>query len=259
MIWTTFLAEFRREWIQMKRYPTELLSEVVVIVAIFYGLFLGATYVSGNNMLGSRLDSVIVGYMLWTLALIAVSNMGYDISTESQNGTLEQVFLSPLGPVVVLLLRNLAALLFNVVFTVAVILLIVWLTGRHLKVSVVDVIPLIMAVATAIGVGYLVASVTILFKRVNQLLGLLQFVLLFLVMSPFTETRGIWHILAIFIPFAPMVGLLKRMMIYQTSLIEPGMWFVWAWVNIVLWFGGGMVVFHFACRKARSKGVLGHY
>lgn len=259
MIWTTFVAEFRREWIQLKRYPTELLSEVIVIVAVFYGLFLGASYISGNNILGSRMDSVIVGYMLWTLVLIAVNSMGYAISTESQNGTLEQVFLSPLGPITVLLLRNLAALVFNVVFTLLVIVIIMAITGRHLSLSVWEFVPLIMAVGSAIGIGYLVASITILFKRVNQLLGLLQFVLLFLVMSPYADAKGAWHVIAAVIPFAPMVGLLQRMMIQHTGLWENGGWFLWGWVNLAFWLTIGMVVFHFACLKARIKGVLGHY
>lgn len=243
----------------MKRYPTEMLSEAVVMLAIFYGLFLGASYMSGRNMLGTRLDGVIVGYMLWTLVLTAVSNMGYTISTESQNGTLEQVFMSPLGPIRVLLLRNLAALIFNIVFTVVIIFIIMMLTGRHLTLSVLDVIPLVMAVVVAIGIGYLVASITILFKRVNQLLGLMQFILLFLVMSPFAEIQGTWHFLGIIIPFAPMVGLLQRMMIHNSGLIEPGMWFGWGILNVVMWLGVGMLVFHFACRKAQAKGILGHY
>jgi ABC-2 type transport system permease protein len=259
VIWTTLVAEFRREWIQLKRYPTELLSEVIVIVAVFYGLFLGATYIAGNNILGSRMDSVIVGYMLWTLVLIAVNSMGYAISTESQNGTLEQVFLSPLGPITVLLLRNLAALVFNVVFTVLVILLIMMVTGRHLSLSVWEFVPLVMAVGSAIGIGYLVASITILFKRVNQLLGLLQFLLLFLVMSPFNDLKGAWHYIAAVIPFAPMVGLLQRMMIQHTGLLENPSWLLWGWANLAFWLALGMIVFHLACRKARMKGVLGHY
>ena len=258
-VWFGLLAEFRREWLLFRRYPTELISQIVIVVIAFYGLFLGASYVAGSHVVGNRLDSVIVGYLLWTLAMGAVGSMGWDIMNEAQNGTLEQVMISSLGLSRILLLRSIVMFLYNILFTFVVLFLIMWMTHRHLSVSIVELIPFGLAMASAIGIGYCVASVTILFKRSNQFLGLLQFVLLFLVMTPFASLPGWGQAIAVFVPIAPMNALLKQMMIERFGLIGPHHWLLWSVVNAVLWVGLGMVVFTTASKRARRKGILGHY
>ncbi|QSO52287.1 ABC transporter permease [Alicyclobacillus curvatus] len=259
MMWTGLLSEIRREWILFRRYPTELLSQLVVIIVAFYGLFLGASYMAGNNMAPGRLDAVIVGYLLWTLAMGAVGAMGWDIMNEAQNGTLEQVMLSPLGLTRILLLRSIVLFVYNIMFTIAVLFIIMSLTGRHLTVSVSAVIPLGLAMACAIGIGYLVASVTILFKRSSQFLGLLQFVLLFLVMTPFASLHGFLRMVSLLIPIAPMNALLRQMMIRHGGLNAPHDWLLWSIVNAVIWVALGMFVFVKASKRAKRKGILGHY
>jgi len=259
MIGTAFLAEFRRQFINLRRYPTEFVSQIVIVVAIFYGLFLGANYMAGGHMFGNRLSSVIVGYIVWGLIVDSVGSMGFNIANEAQNGTLEQVYLSPLGPTWVLLLRNLAELLYTLIFMSIVMVLIMFLTGRQLILSPLDLVPAILAVGASMGIGFMVASVTILFKRSQQLLALLQFVLLFLVMTPFTTFEGAWRVLGIVVPMAPMVGLLKDMMVNNVSIFHDGVWVLWSIVNLALWLAIGTTIFRAACNKARRKGTLSHY
>lgn len=259
MMWQAFLAEFRREWIQLRRYPTEFIGEMIIVIVIFYGLFLGTSYMSGGSIFGTRLSSVILGYTLWTVSLTAIGNMGFSISNEAQNGTLEQVFLSPLGALRILFLRNVASLVFSIFFTVVVIYGIMALTGHYLALGVIDFIPLLMAVLVSIGIGFLIASVTIVFKRTNQLMGLLQFVLLFMIMTPFSDLPGVWKDLAIVVPLAPMIALLKAMLIDHFSIFASGNWLWWGFVNIALWLGLGMGVFSRAYQRARRRGTLGHY
>lgn len=258
-MWQGLLSEFRREWLLFRRYPTELISQIVVIVIAFYGLFLGASYIAGNHMVEGRLDSVIIGYLLWTLSMGAIGSMGWEIMNEAQNGTLEQVMLSSLGLTRILFLRSIVMFLYNILFTIIVMFIIMWLTGRHLSVSALELIPFCLAMASAIGIGYFVASITILFKRTNQFLGLLQFVLLFLVMTPFTSLPGWGRVIGVFVPIAPMNALLKQMMIHNHGLGGPDHWLLWSLINALLWVGLGMVVFGRASQRARRIGILGHY
>ncbi|QSO46394.1 ABC transporter permease [Alicyclobacillus mengziensis] len=259
MMWNGLLSEIRREWILFRRYPTELLSQLVVIVVAFYGLFLGASYMAGSRMVGGRLDAVIIGYLLWTLAMGAVGAMGWDIMNEAQNGTLEQVMLSPLGLMKILLLRSIVLFIYNILFTAVVLFIIMWLTGRHLSVSGSEVVPFGLAMACAIGIGYLVASVTILFKRSNQFLGLLQFVLLFLVMAPFASLHGWRRLASVMVPIAPMNAMLRQMMIAGGGLTGPHNWLLWSVLNAGIWLLLGMFVFVKASKRAKRKGILGHY
>ncbi|MCY0869273.1 MAG: ABC transporter permease, partial [Firmicutes bacterium] len=252
-------SEFRREWIVLRRYPTETLSELVSLVVIFYGLFLGATYMAGGTLLGSHLSDIIISYALWTLSLSALGNMGYGIANEAQNGTLEQVFLSPLGGGAIFFLRNIAQLVVNVLMTVIVLLIITVITGHHLDLNPQDLIPLALAAASAIGLGYLVASITILFKRTNQLLSIGQFALLFLIMVPFSDMHGWLRDVGIVSPLSPMVTVLKLMMVHGQPMIGPGGWFWWSLVNVAIWLGIGWLMFRAASRRAMTLGSLSHY
>jgi ABC-2 type transport system permease protein len=75
-----FLAEFKRAWIEFKRYPAESVSGVVTFTAVFLGLFLGAKYMAGGGataQFGMRLDAIIVGYLLWTLARTSSTDRQY--------------------------------------------------------------------------------------------------------------------------------------------------------------------------------------
>jgi len=63
-------AEFKRTWIQLIRYPTEIISGIIITAAVFYGLFVSAQYIAGPGFaFGDRLDAVVVGYVVWTLIL----------------------------------------------------------------------------------------------------------------------------------------------------------------------------------------------
>jgi len=259
MIMQTLVSEFRREWIVLRRYPTETLSELISLVVIFYGLFLGATYMAGGTLLGSHLSDIIISYALWTLSLAALGNMGFGIANEAQNGTLEQVFLSPIGGSAVFFLRNIAQLVVNVVLTVVVLLIITVITGHHLDVNPEDLIPLTLAAGSSIGLGYLVAGVTVVFKRTNQLLSIGQFVLLFLIMVPFSDLHGWLSYIGIVSPLSPMVTVLKQMMVHGQPMIGPGGWFWWSLLNVGIWLGLGWWVFGLASRRAMKLGTLSHY
>lgn len=259
MILHAFMAEFRRGIIEFKRYPTEFISQVFLVVIIFYGLFLGGKYITGGEIFGDRLSGVVIGYVLWVLVLDAIGEMGYTISEEAKNGNLEQVFLSPLGATTILFVRNLANLIYLIFFLSIVLIFIMVLTGHYLSLTIMNLIPLLMAVGVAIGIGYLVASMTIIYKRTDQLLNMMQFALLFVIMTPFTDFAGNWTIISIIVPFAPMVGLLKEMIINNASLLEVGSLFWWSCANLLIWVGIGLYTFRLANKRTRNMGTLGHY
>ena len=91
-------AEFKRTWIQLIRYPTEIISGIIITAAVFYGLFVSAQYIAGPGFaFGDRLDAVVVGYVVWTLILFINNDIAINLQLEAQTGTLEQIFLSPFG------------------------------------------------------------------------------------------------------------------------------------------------------------------
>ncbi len=259
MILTALAAELRRELTQLFRYPTELLSEVLFISIVFYGLFLGGSYMAGRGILGSRLSDIIIGYTLWTLMMGAIGNMGWAIANEAQNGTLEQVCLAPLPIRVIFALRSVANLAYDFVLTGLALVLIMVLTGHFIHFSPLELVPVILSIGVSFGVGYLVASVTILFKRSNQFLNLLQFGVLFLVMTPFTDLPGVFKYIAVVVPIGPQMGVLRHLALGQSSFPGEEAWLLLGIVNMLLWLVIGYAVYGAAHERARSRGALGHY
>jgi ABC-2 type transport system permease protein len=243
----------------MLRYPTELLSEALVTGIIFYGIFLGSSYMAGGSLLGSRLSEIIVGYALWSLMLGAIGNMGWGISVEAQNGTLEQVCVGPLSLRAIFALRALTNLVYDLVLMVVALCLIILLTGHTIHVAASELVPLSLGIAVSIGIGFLVAGVTILVKRSNQFLNLLQFLLLFLVMTPFTDLPGPARYLAVVMPAGPQMGVLRHLAIGQAAFPGEVGWLWLGLLNAVLWLGAGYLAYGRAHRVATERGVLGHY
>ncbi|MEM9908557.1 MAG: ABC transporter permease, partial [Cyanobacteria bacterium P01_D01_bin.44] len=127
------IGELKRTWIQFIRYPTEIIGGIVIITTVFYGLFLSAQYMAGPVMgFGDRLDSVVVGYVLWTLALYIVNDIAINIQMEAQTGTLEQLFLSPFGAPKVFFARAVASLALRMSLIAIILLILMAITGSQL-------------------------------------------------------------------------------------------------------------------------------
>ena len=71
-------------------------------VAEFVGIgfwFVGIALLMGSGELESaRLPSMLLGFLTWYYAAIAIGNMSFGLSEETTTGTLEQMYLSPNPP-----------------------------------------------------------------------------------------------------------------------------------------------------------------
>lgn len=253
-----FLAELKRSWIQLKRYPTEAISGIIIFAAVFYGLFLSAKYVAGPGLqLGDRLDSVIVGYVLWTLATFILADIAGNLQTEAQTGTLEQLFISPFEMRRVLLFRAIANLLIQFFLIAAILFIIMALTGRWLAFPVTLIFPLVTLILAGYGLSFALGSLALILKRVQQLLGISQFVLLFLLTVPTETWDSSVKALGYILPMSISAGLLRDVMARQQALDLPMLGI--AALNGVAYFAIGLFLFRWAERETKRRGKLGGY
>ncbi len=253
-----FLAELKRIWTEFIRYPIDAIAGVVIITSVFYGLFLSTRYIAGPTLqFGDRLDAIIVGYVLCTLVIFIVSNIAFALQIEAQTGTLEQVFLSPFGALKVFLARAIASLTLHLVLIMGVLLLTIMLTGRHLHFPPSLLLPLITVLLGAYGLAFMIGALTLLFKRIQQLLGLVQFALLFLLTVPTETWSGSLQILRLILPMTLGAGILRNLMARNQSLDFSQ--FALALLNGVGYFILGLLVFRWAEGKAKRQGILGGY
>ena len=253
-----FLAEFKRVWIQFKRYPAESFGLLFVIISVFYGLFLSTRYIAGPGLqLGNRLDSVIVGYILWTLFTFILVDVAGNLQYESQTGTLEQLFLSSYSTPRVLFSRALASLLIQLLLNGFALLVIMILTGRFLSFPIALILPLMAMIFGAYGFSFMLGGLTLIFKRAQQILAFVQFSFLFLLTLPTEEWQGANQWLGYLIPMSPGAGLLRDLMARQTGLDWPRL--AVAFLNGGIYFGLGILIFRMAERQTKRRGQLGGY
>lgn len=243
----------------MRRYPMETISSMVVLVLVFLALLLGASYLSGSPVHGARLSSVVLGHVIWALAMAATGEMGFSLQNEAQNGTLEQLFLSPWETSRIMLVRafmGIAAFLLPLAVILGALLVI---TGVHFTLSLADLVPMGLALVTAWGLGLVVAVAAVLFKRMGQILNMLQFVLIFVIMAPIPAMPGFGHVLATVLPLTASVGLLDHLMVAHAAGGTVWILLAEAGLNALLYLGGGLWLFSRADALARTRGILAHY
>ncbi|TVP61106.1 MAG: ABC transporter permease [Nodularia sp. (in: Bacteria)] len=253
-----FLAELRRSWIISIRYPLQSIGRIFVFASIFYGLFLSSRYVAGDAFqLGDRLDSIIIGYVLWTLTSFILASLAGELQIEAQTGTLEQLFLSRYGATKVFLMRMLADLSLQILQIFGILVIIMLLTGSRLDFPPTLLFPFVTVVLGANGFAFALGSLSLIFKRLQQLLGLTQFPLLFLLTIPTESWTGSARILAALLPMTPGAELLRDLMARGESLNLTKL--LIAFINGTVYFAVGLWIFHQAEGKAKQQGILRGY
>lgn len=252
------IGEFKRTWIQFIRYPAEVIGGIIIITSVFYGLFLSAQYMAGPSMgLGDRLDAVVVGYVLWTLVLYIVNDIAINLQAEAQTGTLEQIFLSPFGAPRVFLARAIASLALRLTLIVGILLILMGITGSRLQFPIALLLPMITLLLAGYGLAFTMGACALIFKRVQQVLGVFQFALLFLIAAPTEEWAGAGRWLVYGLPMLPSTGLLRDLMARGQTL-NWGLLVV-ALVNGLAYFTLGLSLFRWAEQEAKRRGSLGGY
>jgi ABC-2 type transport system permease protein len=252
------VAESKRTWIQQKRYPLELVVGIVMMGFTFYALFLGAKYLAGPVLqFGNRIDGLILGYGLWTLVLISMNSIAVLLQVEAQTGTLEQLYLSPYGPVRIILTRALSMLGLSLVISLGTLLLMLLFTGRRLSFPPITLLPLASLVVAAYGLGLSLGALALVFKRVQEMMRLFQFSLLALVIVPVELWEGPARVVGMLLPIAPGAGQLRDLMVRGQPFDLN--YFGVTVLNAAGHFLLGIGLFLWADRVARKRGLLGQY
>lgn len=257
-MWELFLAELRRSWTIYRSYQFEALGGILICTILFYGLFLSASYIAGPSLqLGDRLDSIVIGYVLWSLVLFIMASIAGGLQSEAQTGTLEQLFLSRFGAIKVFLMRTMADLFLQMVQVISILFLIMALTQSHLNFPPTLLLPFATVLMGAYGISFTLGSLALLLKRVQQLQIIFQFIPLFLLATPTENWTGAARILGQFLPMCPGAELLRDLMARGESLNFTKL--VIALVNGAVYFTLGLLLFRLAEREAKRRGMLSGY
>lgn len=247
-----------RDLITFGRYMFNTVSGLVTLYIIFLLMFLGINVLGGGpgGAVSMSVEGMIVGYILWTMAINVYSELAWSLTNEAQVGTLEQLYLSPVGFSFVNACHLISSLLTNFLFTGALLIAAMLTTGRWLRVDLLSLMPVvILALAAVYGIGFAVGGLALIYKRIQGFFQILQFVFVAFMMAPWDRLP--W---ARYLPLAMGNHLLQRIMVGGVRVWElpPGDLTVLAG-TAVAYLGLGLVAFGYAERVARERGSLGQY
>jgi ABC-2 type transport system permease protein len=253
-------VELLRAFTLALRYPANFISNLFINTVMFYGLFKGAQYLSGQQVFGTRLDAMIVGYSAWVLVTKGVNKTPLNIQTEADTGVLESVFLSSYRMDLLFLVRAFAESFLDVMTVVLIVALLVAFTGSSVHVNWLVILPTATLVVAANGIGMLMGGIALQVKRVSAILPSIQLLMLGLMFTPFESlTSSLGQQLAPFamaLPMVPSVVMLRQLMVYQQ--FDPQMAGV-VLANGLGYVALGMIVFNTMTRRVKAKGLLGGY
>ncbi|MFC4449740.1 ABC transporter permease [Halorussus aquaticus] len=248
-------ASLRKSLTLMRRYLVNTVSRIVSMYLLFAVMFFGGQQIAGAAITRS-IEGIIVGYFLWMLILSAYSSIANNITNEAQWGTLEQLYMSPLGfdrIVGVKTVVNVSVSLFIAAMLLALMLL---TTGVTLSFDLLTITPIIiLTLAPAVGLGYVFGGLALLYKRIESTFQLMQFAFIALIAAPVEQFAALK-----FAPFALGSYLLRQAMSEQKSLLEIPTADLGLLVAVGLaYLGLGYGIFRVIQTKARERGVLGEY
>ncbi len=259
-------AELRFKFILKKRYILETVMSLLALYGLFMGIFLGIKTLGGVELTSGDFNTNIaygiISYVMWSLSSTAFGGMNNIITSEALAGTLEQLYLSPFGFLRILILRALSGMLFNLIEMIALLSLIMVSTGIYLKHNILAAIPvLIVTLIGLYGFGFILAGLALIFKRTGPIVGVIQFLFLFLSVVPLDSFSMVIKKFLQSLPLVQGVSIIKRLMVHQESL--SSMFFNFdlliLGMNSVFYALFGILFFKWIDGKARHYGLVGHY
>lgn len=257
MSWLHLLkANFRKEYIELKRYLPNTLAMIFTFYFIFLGMFAGIQIVGDPSAQDINTQYAIVNYVVWFLALIVMQDIGWQVTNEAMRGTLEQLCMSPMGLWRIMTARLVATTVINLFIVIALLYLSMLTAGQWLNVDVLTIAPILfLTLISMFGVGFMIAGISIILKQVQSFLQILQFILAGLTFVPLSVAPFLAYL-----PFVKGVDLIRHVMIDGATLSQIGVGdFLILIFNAVFYFILGLICFLYCERIAMNKGLLAHY
>lgn len=274
---SAFRGVFVKECIELKRYPLEYASTFVIMSIMFVAMFFFTKY-SVMDIMGRYIGDMeainrfnadinrnaghhLVGFLVWILMMFSISESTHRITNEAQMGTLEQLYLSPLHPVILLIFHTFAMLCIIVVTIIGPTAIVIpFLTGIPFDINVsVAVSCLILVVVGMLGIGLMLGGIALIFKRITSLIQLVTWCVL---LGAFAPLEGYNVLIMYFIRVFPPAQAMRIMrMSFIDKIQAVGSWYEYVWLltGSLLLFAGGVAVYKMLERYALRNACLSHY
>jgi ABC-2 type transport system permease protein len=262
----------RKELLTNMRYPLQLVTEVAQPLYQFLipALLLGASFAVGGRSIGLQSMTgtenlagyLFLGIVIGGMVATAFWDMAFSFKRDMDAGTLEQTWLSPTRPETFVLGRAISGGLTSVVASLILILIGMAFfdatVGRGLWLALPA---LLLAMASMVGIGYLVGSACLVLREPNFFVDATNFTFAMISGVAFPVAVLPWFIkpVAYLLPTTYAVDLLRVYALGTRPLLDPALeWFMLGVLSALLILVG-RVVFRRTEHRMRVRGTLGQH
>ena len=182
-----FFIELKRTVLMTIRYPLNFIVQVVMLICLFYLLFMGSQFFASTPVPERDIETMIVNYFLWTLAISTIAAVPKSVEEDARAGTLEQILQTAYKPSTFFMVRGFCVTLVEVLTSVLSFLLIVVTSGVYPELSAQILINFFSIIICALGLSMLIGGLGVRIKRTGMILNAFQLPLLLLLMYPFEK------------------------------------------------------------------------
>lgn len=257
MKWLHLLsANFRKEFIELKRYLPNTFALVFTFYIVFLAAFFGIMFIGDPASFDTNIQYSIVSVAFWSLTMMTMNFIGFSVVTEATRGTLEQIYMSPMGVWKIMLTRIIAQFGLQSVIMVILLFAAMLTSGQWLSLNPMTTVPIIViTMISMVGVSFMIAGLAIIVKQIEAFLQIFQFVLMGLVFVPITVAPFL-----VFAPFVKGVNMVRTVMIEDLTLTQlPAADYGVLILNSLVYLTVGLFIFHRCEKIAMRKGLLGQY
>jgi ABC-2 type transport system permease protein len=248
-------ALVRKSVVLRTRYPFNTATNVVVIYAFFLLLVYGGRQIA-PRVIGHSLSDIVVGFFLLLMATVVFSHFSWEMIREARWGTLEQLYMTPLGFRRVMFLTTGVNILVGFVYGVALLALMVLTTNATLSFYPLTVVLIgLLALASAVGIGFALGGLALVFKRIENVFQVVLFAFIVFIAVP-VEGSPLLKLL----PLSLGSYLLRQSMTEGVPLWElPAFDLGLLVLKAIVYVAVGYLLFQHAGRAARKRGRFGQY
>lgn len=258
-ILTLLRAIFVKRYLLMVRYRVNFAAQFLGMYLFFAVIFFGgkaAVDRTGAGAMTSTFDGIIIGWFLLMMAQAAYFSLASNVTQESQWGTLEQLYMSPYGFGKVMFLKVTANVTQGMIIGLAILAMMLLTTQRELTVDLLTVLPVVLlALLSIVGIGFVFAGLTLIYKRIESVSKLMQFVLVGLIAAPVTDISPLRYLPVVQGSSMLQTAMRDGVRLWEFPLHDVGVLAVVA----VGYLAAGYAVFRYCTHVARKRGVMGHY
>ena len=260
MMLTILWAEFRRAFRLARSYWLEYVLDLVLYIFVFL-LLLTIFHAASDDFGPAGYLSTLIGYVTWKICASGLAGIADVAAEESRTGTLEQMFLTGLHPGLVFLGRSVGIFLNHGMRGLLLGILLAALLGILQPVPLLAVIVFIQTIAGACGLGFGLAGLVLVYRRLDGHINLIWQMLIFFTgaLAPLA-----YPVLAIAGKALPLSwGIVSLRAIMTKGATAASLWqggeLPGLLLNTAFYVILGTALFTWSQKRARALGVLAHY